>query len=124
MAAPHYVFQCRPTEGNKHLSVPVERAYRIHEQAKMLGSGLAKRSRLVMSHALGKIEVLGLSEDHIFFRYHRSADLKEKERFIVYKRKPEAYWFDDYTEQIEDYSIENPFLVSAAVREGDLETVS
>lgn len=121
---PYYVFQCRPTEGNKHLSVPVERAYRIHEQAKMLGSGLAKRSRLVMSHALGKIEVLGLSEDHIFFRYHRSADLKEKERLIVYKRNPEAYWFDDYTELIEDYSIENPFLVSATVREGDLETVS
>ncbi|HUT63619.1 MAG TPA: KamA family radical SAM protein [Anaerolineae bacterium] len=120
---PYYVFQCRPTEGNKHLSVPVERGYIIHEQAKMRGSGLAKRSRFVMSHALGKIEVLGLSEDYICFRYHRAANSEEKEKFIVCKRNPEAYWFDDYTDMTEEYQMENPFLVSSTVQESDFEEV-
>ncbi len=109
---PYYVFQCRPTLGNNHLAVPVERAYEIHEQAKMQGSGLAKRSRLVMSHSLGKIEVLGLTEKHIFFRFHRAANPEEKSLFAVFKRNPEAYWYDDYEEIETEYSIDNPFLDS------------
>jgi len=106
---PYYVFQCRPTRGNRHLAVPVERAYEIHEQAKMLGSGLAKRSRFVMSHSLGKIEVLGLTEEYIFFKFHRAANPKDKSYTSVFRRNPEAYWYDDYDEMIADLSFRNPF---------------
>jgi len=107
---PYYVFQCRPTQGNRHLAVPVESAYEIHEQAKMMGSGLAKRSRMVMSHTLGKIEILGLTKDNIIFKFHRSAEPGEKARVIICRRNPEAYWYDDYTEIIDEYHIENPFF--------------
>ena len=107
---PYYVFQCRPTQGNRHLAITVENAYEIHEQAKMMGSGLAKRSRMVMSHSLGKIEILGLTEDNIIFKFHRSADPGEKARIIICRRNPEAYWYDDYTEIIDEYHIENPFF--------------
>ena len=107
---PYYVFQCRPTQGNRHLAVPVESAYEIHEQAKMRGSGLAKRSRLIMSHTLGKIEILGLTEDNIIFKFHRSADPCEKAHIVICRRNPEAYWYDDYSEIIDEYNIENPFL--------------
>jgi len=106
---PYYVFQCRPTLGNKMFSVPVEEGFEIFEQARMKGSGLAKRARFVMSHATGKIEVVGLTEDLIFMRYHRAANPEEKARFLVLRRNPEAHWFDDYEEVVADYALENPF---------------
>ncbi len=109
---PYYVFQCRPTQGNKHLSVPVEKAYEIHEQAKMRGSGLAKRSRFVMSHSLGKIEVLGLTEEHIIFKFHRAANPYEKSYIVIFNRNPEAYWYDDYQGMTGDYVLDNPFNIS------------
>ena len=39
------------------------------------------------------------------------------------KRNHEAYWFDDFSDMIEDYQIENPFLVSSTVQESDFEEV-
>jgi lysine 2,3-aminomutase len=104
---PYYVFQCRPTEGNRTFSVPVERAYEIFEQARMNGSGLAKRARLVMSHRTGKIEIVGMTETNIFFKYLRAADDADSSRFIVCERNPEAHWFDDY-EVFETSGLENP----------------
>ncbi|MEE4310891.1 MAG: KamA family radical SAM protein [candidate division KSB1 bacterium] len=106
---PYYVFQCRPTLGNKTFSVPIEEGFEIFEQARMHCSGLAKRARLVMSHSTGKIEVVGKTDDHTYFRYHRAADPQEKARFISFKSNPEAHWFDDYEEIISEYSIDNPF---------------
>ena len=106
---PYYVFQCRPTQGNQHLAVPVEKAYEIHEQAKMMGSGLAKRSRLVMSHTLGKIEILGMTDEYILFRFHRAANPKDKSYTVVFHRNPNAYWYDDYTKMVLDANFDNPF---------------
>ncbi|MBN1291710.1 MAG: KamA family radical SAM protein [Candidatus Latescibacteria bacterium] len=106
---PYYVFQCRPTQGNKHLAVPVERAYEIHEQAKMRCSGLAKRARYTMSHSLGKIEVLGLTGEHIIFKFHRAARPEDKAYIVIFRRNTEAYWYDDYKEMTGDYALDNPF---------------
>jgi KamA family protein len=94
--APYYVFQCRPTRGNRIYSVPVEQAYAIFDEARIKGSGLAKRARFVMSHTSGKIEVAGMTADNVFFRYLRAADNRDSGKFMVYRRIPEAYWFDDY----------------------------
>ena len=110
--APYYLFICRPTLGNKTYAVPIEEAFEIFEQARMRCSGLAKRSRLVMSHSTGKIEIVGKTEDRIYLRYHRAANPQEKARFMIFKRNPDAYWYDDYDEIIKDYSIENPYRVS------------
>ncbi len=94
--APYYVFQCRPTRGNRIYSVPVEQAFEIFDRARIKCSGLAKRARFAMSHSTGKVEVVGLTETHVFFRYHRAADNRNSGKFMIYKRIPEAYWFDDY----------------------------
>ncbi|NLT35881.1 MAG: KamA family radical SAM protein [Gaiellales bacterium] len=107
--APYYVFIGRPTRGNKHFLVPVEKALEIFEQARMNCSGLAKRARLVMSHASGKIEIVGRTEDHIYMRYHRAADPGMKGRFLALRSNPDALWFDDYPEIEAEYSTENPF---------------
>ncbi len=101
---PYYVFINRPTLGNKMFAVPIEEALEIFEQARMIGSGLAKRAKLVMSHTTGKIEVLGMTEEHIFFRYHRAANPAQKAQLLIYKRNPEAYWFDDYSEKVDEFS--------------------
>jgi len=107
---PYYVFQCRPTLGNKTFAVPVEQGFEIFEQARMKCSGLGKRARFVMSHRSGKIQVVGLTENYIYMRYHRAANLDEKAKFIVARSNPNAYWFDDYAELVaEEYRFERPF---------------
>jgi lysine 2,3-aminomutase len=94
----YYVFQCRPTLGNKSYSVPLEEAYEIFVGSLARGSGLAKRARFVMSHTTGKIEVVGMTGEHIFFRYHQSVDPENNSSFMSFKRNPNAHWFDDYEE--------------------------
>ncbi|NIQ01812.1 MAG: KamA family radical SAM protein [Nitrospinaceae bacterium] len=101
---PYYVFQCRPTLGNRIYVTPLEEAFEIFETARTRCSGLAKRARLVMSHATGKIEIIGLTEKHIHFKYLRAANEENDAKFMVFKRQPEAFWFDDYTELVDEYS--------------------
>ena len=101
---PYYVFQCRPTLGNRIYVTPVEEAFEIFETARIRCSGLAKRARFVMSHATGKIEIVGLTEKHIYFKYLRAATEDNDARFMVFKRNPDAFWFDDYKELVDEYS--------------------
>ncbi len=101
---PYYVFQCRPTLGNRIYVTPLEEAFEIFETARTRCSGLAKRARFVMSHATGKIEVVGLTEKYIYFKYLRAADEDTDAKFMVFKRNPDAYWFDDYKELVDEYS--------------------
>ncbi len=105
---PYYIFQCRPAVGNKPYAVPIEEAYTIFEHAKAKVSGLAKRARYVMSHKTGKIEIVGLTADKIFFKYHRAAKHEDSGKFIVCRRNPEAYWLEDYSDFIEQFSINSP----------------
>jgi len=105
---PYYVFLCRPTLGNETYSVPIEKGYEIFEKARIRCSGLAKRARLVMSHESGKIEVVGMTEDQIFFKYARSANPEDNARFLAFYRNPNAAWFDDYKEASEEFSLFAP----------------
>jgi hypothetical protein len=89
---PYYVFQCRPALGNKAYAVPIEEGYQIFEKAKAMVSGLAKRARYVMSHSTGKLEIVGVTQAHAYFKYHRAAHDKGSGRFMVFERNPEAYW--------------------------------
>jgi KamA family protein len=113
---PYYVFLCRPTLGNETFSVPIETGYEIFEKARAKCSGLAKRARLVMSHETGKIEVVGVSEGQVFFKYNRSADSENDSKFLVFESNPEAYWFDDY----EEASLELPTGYYRNILVGDI----
>ena len=108
-AVPYYIFQCRPALGNRAYTVPIEEGYEIIEQAKALVSGLAKRARFVMSHSTGKVEIMGKTEDHVYFKYHRAANDTESGRFLVLSSNPDAYWLDDYDEMIAVYPVELPY---------------
>jgi lysine 2,3-aminomutase len=92
---PYYFFQCRPTEGNRPYIMPIVETYMAFVNAKKNVSGLAKRARLVMSHASGKVEMVGLTEEFMYMRYHRAKDPADEERFMVFHRDDEAYWLDE-----------------------------
>jgi KamA family protein len=107
-AIPYYIFQCRPATGNKAYTVPIEAGYEIVEQAKSRVSGLAKRARYVMSHSSGKIEIIGKTKGMVYFKYHRAYQDEDSGRFMACKSNPNACWFDDYDEVIEDCPINLP----------------
>ena len=101
--SPYYVFQCRPATGNRFFQVPVEQSYDTLQKSWQACSGLAKRARFVMSHATGKIEMVGKTAKHVFMRYHQSADPADAGRFMVFKSNPAARWFDDYSHALSDF---------------------
>lgn len=94
--SPYYIFQCRPTKGNRHFSVPIEEGYNIIEEARGRVSGLAKRVRYIMSHSTGKLEILGITEQRVFFKYQNAADEFDIGRILVFGRNSKAHWLEDY----------------------------
>ncbi len=100
--SPYYVFQCRPTSGNRHLTVPLEESLHIFHQAQARCSGLARRARFIMSHKTGKIEILGKTAHHIYMKYHQVATPDDAYKMLVYRTNPEARWLDDYQYHLTD----------------------
>ncbi|MEZ4652564.1 MAG: KamA family radical SAM protein [Candidatus Eisenbacteria bacterium] len=93
-APQYYLFQCRPTAGNAAYEMPLVRGWKLFESAMQQVSGLSRRARYCMSHATGKIEVLGVDDDFIYLRYHRAKNPADAGRVMVCHRDDEAFWFD------------------------------
>ncbi len=95
---PYYVFQCRPTSGNRHFVVPLAQAFRIFEEARSRVGGLGKRGRFVMSHVTGKVEILAMTDTHFYMRYHRALDPADERKLLIFPRDETACWLDDLLE--------------------------
>jgi lysine 2,3-aminomutase len=96
--APYYVFQCRPVKRVKHhFQVPICEGVRIVEKAKAKCDGHSKRFKYVMSHRTGKIEILGIMNGEIYFKYHEAKD--RKNLGVMFKRRVDerAGWLDDFS---------------------------
>ena len=93
--APYYLFQGRPTAGNAPFEVPIAAGFRAFDAARSHVGGLAGRARMVMSHELGKIEVLAVDETSIYLRFHRAKHPDDLGRFMRFVRDDDAYWLDD-----------------------------
>ncbi|MBI4577796.1 MAG: KamA family radical SAM protein [Planctomycetes bacterium] len=91
----YYLFQGRPTAGNLPYAVPIVRGFLAFDEARRGLSGLAKRTRFVMSHESGKIEIVAVDESRIYLRYHRARDPADRGRFMVCRRDDNAGWLDD-----------------------------
>ncbi|MBT0158935.1 KamA family radical SAM protein [Candidatus Bathyarchaeota archaeon A05DMB-2] len=94
--APYYVFQCRPVKRVKHhFQVPICEGVRIVEKAKVNCNGHSKRFKYIMAHKTGKIEVLGIMNGEIYFKYHQAKD--RKNLGVMFKRQvdEQAGWLDD-----------------------------
>jgi lysine 2,3-aminomutase len=97
---PYYVFQCRPVKRVKHhFQVPICEGVRIVEKAKVNCNGHSKRFKYVMSHKTGKIEILGIMNGDIYFKYHEAKD--RQNLGVMFKRRVDerAGWLDDFNTQ-------------------------
>ena len=95
---PYYVFQCRPVKRVKsHFQVPICEGVRIVEKAKAKCNGHSKRFKYVMSHKTGKIEVLGILNGKIYFKYHEAKN--RKNLGVMFRRRVDekAGWLDDFS---------------------------
>ena len=92
---PYYLFQGRPTAGNEPYEVPIVRGWHIFQDALRRGSGLARRAKYCMSHATGKVEIVGVDDQRIYLRYHQAKDPADLGRFFARPRNDRASWLDD-----------------------------
>ena len=91
---PYYLFQGRPTAGNKPYELPIVEGWKIFQHALMLGSGLARRARYCMSHETGKVEIMSIDDAHMYLRYHQAKFDDDVGRFLICRRDDDAYWLD------------------------------
>jgi lysine 2,3-aminomutase len=98
---PYYVFQCRPVKRVKrHFQLPLVKACEIVEKAKRLLDGHAKRFKFIMSHKTGKIEIIGIMGDEMYFKQHQAKNPEDIGKFFKRRINPEAGWLDEFDESI------------------------
>jgi KamA family protein len=100
---PYYVFQCRPVKRVKHhFQLPLYKGYDIVEKAKGMLNGHAKRFKYVMSHKTGKIEIVGIMNNEIYFKYHQAKNLNDIGKFFKRELNKTAGWLDELKEYTSD----------------------
>jgi len=110
---PYYVFQCRPVKRVKHhFQVPICEGVKIVEKAKENCNGHSKRFKYVMSHKTGKVEILGIMNREIYFKYHEAKD--RKNLGVMFKRRVDekAGWLDDFNRDAKLDQQEQEFKVA------------
>ncbi|AGK60052.1 L-lysine 2,3-aminomutase [Archaeoglobus sulfaticallidus PM70-1] len=96
---PYYIFQCRPVKRVKsHFQVPLYDGYWIVEEAKKYLNGHTKRIRYIMSHVTGKIEIIGVMDGYMYFKYHQAKDPSNLGKMFRKKVSKTAAWLDDFEE--------------------------
>ncbi len=94
---PYYIFQCRPVKRVKtHFQVPICEGVRIVEKAKADCNGHSKRFKYIMSHITGKVEILGIIDDEIYFKYHEAKNRKNLGAMFKLRANEKAGWLDDF----------------------------
>lgn len=123
---PKYIFQGRDIEGHKAFSVPIETAWKIHNDA-MKGQSDTARSRYCMSTEWGKMEIISmidpisenvpgfsglpsalqetlkgfLKDGLIVFKSHRSPhEARTQGDLVIARRNPDALWISGYEDRI------------------------
>ena len=64
-------------------------------EAKNELNGYSKRFKYVMSHRTGKIEIVAIVGNNIYFKYHEARNPKNIGRFFKKKLNKTAGWLDD-----------------------------
>ena len=91
---PYYVFQCRPARGAiDEFQIPLLNGSLIVEEAKAMMNGQAKSFHYCMSHATGKIEILGTLEGNkMLFKYHQAKYAGDNSRIFVKELAEDQCW--------------------------------
>ncbi len=94
---PYYVFQCRPVKRvKKQFQVPICEGVNIIEKAKARCNGPSKRFRYIMSHRTGKIQIMGIVDNEVYFKYHQAKNRKNLGKIFKRKINAKAGWLDDF----------------------------
>lgn len=91
---PYYFFVDRPEEDGGQRAVPLARAYRLVEEAKLATTGLGRRARLALNHEAGFVEVLAVEHGKAYLKFHASPD-DEVGKFITTDCSGDAVWLAD-----------------------------
>ena len=93
---PYYLFQARPTKSASHFQVPFRRGLEIVRDVNRRLSGIEKTFRYIMSHEVGKLEILDLSRgNRLYMRYHQSSDVRQIGTLFSRTVAKDACWLDD-----------------------------
>jgi KamA family protein len=93
---PYYLFQCRPVKRVKcNFQVPLCKAIEIVEEAKKQCNGLGKRFRFIMSHRTGKIEILGIFDNKIYFKFHQAKNKNKIGKIFTRPVNEKACWLEE-----------------------------
>lgn len=94
---PYYIFQCRPVKRVKHhFQIPIYKGYEIVENAKKKLNGHSKRFKYVMSHRTGKIEIIGIMDNEMYFKYNQAKNPDNLGKFFKKPLNKKAGWLDDF----------------------------
>ncbi|MCF2140392.1 MAG: KamA family radical SAM protein [Candidatus Lokiarchaeota archaeon] len=95
---PYYVFQCRPfTYKPSAFQVPLWEGIDIINEARKYLNGQSKRFKFCMSHATGKIEIIGKMGDEILFKYHQSKYPENHNKIFTRKLPKDEVWLWEHT---------------------------
>ncbi len=93
---PYYIFQCRPVKRVKHhFQVPLVKGIKIIEDAKKRCNGHSKRFRYIMSHRTGKIEILGIFENEMYFKYHQAKNRNNLGKIFKIPTNDKTGWMEN-----------------------------
>jgi hypothetical protein len=63
-----------------------------------------------MSHSSGKVEIVGVTHDRMYLRYHRARDPRDEGQLLVFERDDDAHWLEDLIPDEETIPDSLPFL--------------
>jgi len=93
---PYYLFQCRPVKRVKHnFQLSLCQGFQIVENAKKLLDGPTKRFRYVMSHRTGKIEICGVLDGYMYFKYHQAKNPDNVGKLLRRRLDTTSGWLDE-----------------------------
>ena len=93
---PYYIFQCRPVKRVKNnFQIPLLKGIEIIEKAKKQCNGHSKRFRYIMSHRTGKIEIIGIFENEIYFKYHQAKNRNKIGKIFKKPISENARWLEN-----------------------------
>ncbi|SFB47075.1 KamA family protein [Cohnella sp. OV330] len=91
---PYYFFVDRPSEASAEFAVPLAKAYRLVEAAKLTTAGLGRRARLAINHEAGFTEVLAVEGGKAYLKFHASPD-DDAGKFITADCPEDALWLTE-----------------------------
>jgi KamA family protein len=93
---PYYVFHCRPVKAVKTgFQLTLLETINLMKETRKKLDGLSKRYKLIMSHPRGKIELVGVHDTQLIFRFHQAKNISDHDMIFMREIDEHAKWLDN-----------------------------